>query len=276
MMIFRRPISIASLIVVVVGGCSQEQAPANTDSTLGPGQVATVNGDPIPESLFRYYAMNATQKNPDELTAEERTAVIEELIGFKLLTTAAEERGLLTERTMAAELELQRLQVIARAMALRHLSENPATDAELQKIYDENLPRLAGTQYKARHILVESRDEAVAVIEQLRQGTDFVALAQEHSSGPTGPNGGDLGWFTADSMVQPVAQAVRAMEVGTYSSEPVETNFGFHVLLLEDTRTQEPPTLDAIRAELTNAVDRSKLEAFVRSLREGATVTIEE
>ncbi|HLF12298.1 MAG TPA: peptidylprolyl isomerase [Gammaproteobacteria bacterium] len=275
MMMFRRPILIASLIVAA-GGCSQGEAPANADSALGPGRVATVNGDPIPESLFRYYAMNATQKNPDELTAEERTAVIEELIGFKLLTTAAEERGLLTERTMAAELELQRLQVIARAMALRHLSENPATEAELQKVYDENLPRLAGTQYKARHILVESKDEAVAVIEQLRQGTDFVALAQEHSSGPTGPNGGDLGWFTAASMVQPVADAVRAMEVGTYSSEPVETNFGFHVLLLEDTRTQEPPTLDAVRAELTNAVDRSKLEEFVRSLREGATVTVEE
>jgi peptidyl-prolyl cis-trans isomerase C len=273
MTIFGRPFLIASLLAAV-SGCNQVQAPVATVGDLGPGQVATVNGDPIPESIFRFYVINAAKKDPDNLTPEERASVIEDLVQFKLLTAAAEERGLTAERPMVAQLELQRLQATARAMALRHLAENPATDQELQKLYDENLPRLAGVQYKARHILVESKDAAVAVIEQLKQGKDFVALAQEHSSGPTGPNGGDLGWFTAESMVQPVADAVRTMQVGTYSSEPVETTFGFHVILLEDTRTQEPPTFESLRQELSNAVDRTKLEAFVQTLKDAATVTI--
>jgi len=274
MMLFGRPVLIVCFVVAACG-CSQGQAPASSDSALGPGQVATVNGERIPESLFRFYAMNAAKKNADELTAEERAAVIEDLLRFKLLATTAEERGLLAERSMAAELEVQRLQLLARAMALRYLEENPATEAELQKIYEENLPSLAGTQYKARHILVESKEDAAGVIEQLRQGKDFVALAQEHSTGPTGPNGGDLGWFTAESMVQPVAEAVRAMQVGTYSNEPVQTDFGYHVILLEDTRTQEAPALDTVRAELTSAVDRQKLETYVQSLRTAATVTID-
>lgn len=273
MTIFGRLPLIASLIAVA-SGCNQVQSPVATVSDLGPGEVATVNGEPIPESVFRFYVMNAAQKDPDALTPEERAAVIEDLVQFKLLTAAAEERGLMTERPMAAQLELQKMQAVARAMALRHLEENPATDADLQKLYEENLPRLAGLQYKARHILVESKDAAVAAIDQLKQGRDFVELAQEHSSGPTGPDGGDLGWFTAESMVQPVADAVRTMQVGTYSADPVETTFGFHVILLEDTRAQEAPTLDALREELSNAVDRTKLEAFVMSLREDATVTI--
>ncbi len=260
-------------LVALLSGCSQGQSPA-TSTALGPGQVATVNGEPIAESLFRLYAMNASKKNPDELTAEQRDAVIEDLVRLKLLAGAAEERELPNERTIAAELELQRLQLIARSMALRYLEENPATDAEIQKMYDDNLPRLAGTEYKARHILVESSEEATAVIEQLRQGKEFTALAQERSGGPTGPNGGDLGWFSAESMVQPVSQAVQAMQVGSYSTEPVQTDFGFHVLLLEDTRTREAPSLDTVREELKNAVDRDKLQQLVTSLRDAAEVTV--
>jgi peptidyl-prolyl cis-trans isomerase C len=262
-------------LVTVLSACSQEPSPG-TSTALGPGQVATVNGEPIAESLFRLYAMNASQKNPDELTAEQREAVVEDLVRLKLLAATAEERGLPAERTIAAELELQRLQLMARAMALRYLEENPATEAEIQKLYDDNLPRLAGQEYKARHILVESSEEATAVIEELRQGKEFAVLAQERSGGPTGPNGGDLGWFSADSMVQPVAQAVQAMQVGSYSTEPVQSDFGYHVLLLEDTRARDAPALDTVREELKNAVDRDKLQQLVNSLRDGAEVTLSE
>src|SRR5690606_26465136 len=110
-------------------------------------------------------------------------------------------------------------------------------------------------------------------IRQLEGGAEFIALAQEISSGPTGANGGDLGWLTAESMVQPIAEAIRTMEPGSHSTEPVRTDFGFHVLLLEDVRQQEPPTLDSIRAELAAAVDREKLEAYLAEMREGATVS---
>jgi peptidyl-prolyl cis-trans isomerase C len=267
--------ALVSSLSIIAAACTQQSPPPDVNEALGAGQVATVDGEPIPESVFRLYAMTRMNKDADQLTPDERQAVIEDLVGFKVLAEEAEERGLLAERRVAAELELQRWQLIARASALRYLEENPATDAELQELYDENLPRLAATQYKARHILVETRDEAAAVIAELDAGKDFVAAAEERASGPTGPNGGDLGWLTEESFVQTFGEGVRTMNVGSYSSEPIQTDFGFHILLLEDTRAQDPPALDAIRTELANAVDRRKIDAYVKSLRDQAAVEIE-
>jgi len=268
----RKRLLIGALVITAVG-CSQNQT--DGDSALGPGSVATVNGEPIAESVLRVYALASARKNLDELTAEERGRLLDDLIGVELLAQQAEKDGLTSSRTVAAQLELQRLQLVARAMATSYLEKNPATDDEIQKIYDENLPRLAGRQYKARHILVETKDEADGVITQLRDGKDFVALAQERATGLTGPNGGDLGWFSAESMPQPVADAVRDMQPGTYSTAPVQSEFGFHVLLLEDTRQQEPPTLDSIRNDLVGAVDRKRIEDYLRVLREAATVSLD-
>lgn len=270
-----RSIVLTLLCTAVAPACDRDQtSSADRDEALGPGQVATVNGEPIPESLFRIYTLNALRKNPDEVTVEEREAVIEDLLRFKLLEAEARDRGMLTERTIAAELEMQRLNYIARAMALRYVEENPATGAELQQIYDENLERLAPTEYKARHILVETADEANTVIAQLNEGADFAALAASRAAGPTGPNGGDLGWFSAASMSQPIIQAAQSLSIGAHSAEPIQTEFGYHVLLLEDTRKSEPPSMDAVRDDLKSAVDRQKLDAFVRSLRAAAKVEV--
>ena len=132
-----------------------------------------------------------------------------------------------------------------------------------------------GREYKARHILVETKEEADSVIQQLQQGKSFSDLAKERAAGPTGPNGGDLGWFTADSIAAQVADAVSLMTVGAYSTEPVKTEYGYHVLMLEDTRSQEAPTLESMRQELTNAVQGKKLQDHVRTLVQAATVVEE-
>jgi peptidyl-prolyl cis-trans isomerase C len=218
------------------------------------------------------HTLNAAKKNADDLTAEERKAVLDDLVGIVVMAQEAEKQGLLAERTIAAQLELSRIQLAARAMASRFLEKNPATELEIQALYDESLPRLADQQYKARHILADTQEEAEAVIEQLNEGRDFLELANERASGKTGPNGGDLGWFTADSMVQPVAQAVSAMSVGAYSSAPVKTDYGYHVLLLEDTRSQEPPSMNDVRDELVNAIQREKLQKHMQALVEMSTV----
>ena len=241
---------------------------------LGPGVVTTVNGKPVQESLFRFYALNGFQKTAEQLDEEERERLLDDLIRLRLLADAADERGLPNERTIAAELELQRLQLIARAAATRFLEENPASEAELRALYEENLPRLSTSQYKARHILLDTEDETTSVIEALDDGEDFAELARERSTGPTGPSGGDLGWFSADSMVEPFADAVRAMDDGSYSSEPVQTRFGWHVIMLEETRDQQPPGLEAVRDDLTRAVEQQKLEAYVNSLRDAAVIDL--
>ena len=265
---------VTTLTLISVTACSQEGA-NNDGASLGSARVAVVNGQPVAESVLRMYALTAERKNLEELTPEDRKRVLDDLIGLQLLAQQATKDGLTSSRTLAAQLELQRLRLVANAMATDYIEKNPASDADIQAIYDENLPLLVGEQYKARHILVATKEEAESVIAQLRQGSEFVALAEERADGPTGPNGGALDWFTLDSMPPPFAAAVRAMTVGSYSTEPVQTDFGFHVILLEETRKQEPPGLADIRDELANAAQRKRLDDYIKALRESATVTIE-
>ena len=270
----RNTLFVAALMLITVSACSQEGG-STSPGDLGTARVAVVNGKPIPESVLRIYVLATERVNLDELSAEDRARVIDDLIGLELLAQQADKAGLTTSRTLAAQLELQRLRMIANAMANDHIEKNPPSDDDIQAIYDENLERLSGQQYKARHILVTTRDEAESVIAQLRQGADFIALAQARADGPTGPNGGALDWFTLDSMPPPFAAAVQGMTAGSYTMEPVETEFGFHVILLEETRKQEPPALADIRNDLVSAAQRKQLDDYIKALRDVATVTLQ-
>lgn len=262
------PVCLAGLIA-----CSKTGAPGAAADPLGPSQVATVNGKRVPESVFRLQTLAQTRKNADDLSPDERKSVLNDLIGLYLLADEGRDQGVLAERTTAAQLELARIQLEARAMATRFVEKNPATDAEMKVVYDQNLPRLGGQQqFKARNIVVTSKEEADLVIRQLQQGKKFADLAKERANGPTGPNGGDLGWFTAETMVQPVVEAARAMKVGSYSTEPIKSEFGYHVLLLEDSRTQDAPSFESLRSEIKTAVERDKLQKHIRELVAAAKV----
>ncbi|HEX7080223.1 MAG TPA: peptidylprolyl isomerase [Gammaproteobacteria bacterium] len=268
---YSRGIIAVAAVSMSVLGCTQSNDATDAASTADPLGSATLqasDGTPVRESFFRYYATNVLQKSPEQLTDQEREAILESLANLEALADEAEERGLPNEEPIAVQLELQRLQVLARSMVNRFVEENPPSEEELQAEYQASASEFATTEHKARHILVESEDEAKAVIADLQGGADFAELAQERSTDPSADsNGGDLGWFTSDSMVAPFAAAVSAMEVGTFSSEPVETQFGWHVILLEDRRTSEPPGLDAVRAEITNRVTQRKVEEYLVSLR---------
>lgn len=270
--------ALAGAVALALGACTQDgdgqpSESAPTREALGSTNVAIVNGEPLPESVFRLYSMMSLQRNLEQLDEEEYDRLLDDLIRFKLLMQAAEERGLLDERRIAAELELQRMQLLGRRMAVRYLEENPPTEAEMRDRYEQNLESYLATEYKARHILLESEEEALEVIALLDDGRDFATLAEERSTGPTASDGGDLGYFSPDSMVEPFAEAVRSMEMGSYSTEPVQTQFGWHVILLEDIREQQPPGLDAVREEIRREVEAEKLEEYVESLRTQVTIT---
>jgi peptidyl-prolyl cis-trans isomerase C len=224
--------------------------------------------------VLRIYTLATERRNLDELSTEDRDRILNDVIGLELLAQQGEKDGLTNSRALAAQIELQRLQTVARAAATDYMEKNPPTDADLQAIYDENLPRLAAEQYKVRHILVATQAEADIVIADLNQGADFAALAQQQADGPTGPNGGELGWLTIDSMPPSFAEAVRAMSAGSYSREPVQTDSGYHVILLEDTQRQEPPPLEDIRADLASAAERKRLDDYINALREAAAVSV--
>ena len=263
-----------AFIVLTVCSCSREES-TTTDESLGSATVAVVNGKPVPESLLRIYTLATERQNFDDISAEDRERILNDVIGLELLSQQAEKEGLTSSRTLTAQIELQRLQMVARAMASDYLEKNPPTDADIRAIYDENLSRLSGEQYKARHILVTTEEEADAVITELRGGSEFITLAQERADGPTGPNGGALDWFTLDSMPPSFAEAVATMTVGSYSQEPVQTEAGYHVILLEDKRRQEPPALEDIRDQLASAAERKRLDDYIKTLRETAAVSID-
>lgn len=264
------------LVAGIVLGCTKDsEEVATTPDPLGPGEVAVINGERVPESVFRLYTLLAHQVNADDLTPEGRNQYIEELVYLQVLANEAEAEGLDQERRIAAELELQRIQYLARAMTERYSDENPPSEAELRALYEKNLPRLMAPEYKVRHILVDAEDEAKDLIAQLNQGADFAELAREHSTdAATADEGGDLGWSSADGWVKPFADAVASATVGVPVPAPVHSQFGWHVILVEDKKDKVAPGLDAVRQDLITAVRNQKLDAYASGLREAAEVTI--
>jgi len=261
-------------LVLSFAGCSSEQAAIEAPNLFGEDVVATINDQPIYLSVFNRYSTGRLQKPAADLSDPERSALIDELIGFYLMANAAKTEGVTQEQDVVIDIELQTLQMLSRQMASRHLDQNPPTETELQLTYQQNIERLSGRQYKARHILVDAENEAIDVITELQAGGDFQQLAIEQSTGPSGPSGGDLGWFTASNMVPPFAAAVTAMDAGTFSETPVQTRFGWHVILLEDINDQQAPGLEAVRADITNLVEQENLQEFVDSLRDASVISI--
>ena len=267
-----------SIAAVIIGACTSgndDQSGPRSDIP-GTSEVVIVNGNGISEPVFRLFTLNAVQADADDLTEEGRAEIINRLIYLKLLADAAERNSLHEEPDIAAELDLARMQLLARAMTEWYSDENPPTAAELRGMYRENLPRLASTLYKTRHILVDTEAEASALLDQLNAGADFAELAREYSTGPTGPDGGDLDWITAQSVVEPFGNAIQDATPGEPYPSPVQTQYGWHVILVEDIEAEAGPGLEAVRQDLTVAVEARKLDLYLEELRQAAEVTIVE
>lgn len=228
----------------------------------------TVNGVDVDRAVVDAYIETRTQQPASQATPEQRAQWIEELTDLYLLTTQARVDELVADPKVKAQLELQKRGFLAQVAAGDFLERNAATEEEILAEYAAQIESSPDEQYKARHILVETQSAAVDLIGELNEGADFEALAKEHSTGPSGPNGGDLGWFASNQMVKPFADAVAALENGKYTSSPVQTQFGWHVILREDSRDAEPPTLDAVRDVLKQRVEQRKLQLYLEQLRE--------
>ena len=153
------------------------------------------------------------------------------------------------------------------SVAADFLARNTATDEEILSTYAEQIEQAPPLQFKARHILVETQAAAIDLISQLDAGGDFQELAKTHSTGPSGPQGGDLGWFSPDQMVAPFSDAVAKLADGDFTKEPVQTQFGWHVILREESRASEPPTLDSVRDVIKQNVEQQKLQDYLIALR---------
>lgn len=174
-------------------------------------------------------------------------------------------------KSVALAMENQRRSLMAN-LAIDAILATAVTDEKLQAEYDAAYGNVeAGQEYNAAHILVETEEKAKELVAEARGGADFAELAKEHSTGPSGPNGGSLGWFGAGMMVPPFEEATFALEVGAIS-DPVQTQFGWHVIKLNETRAIEAPSLDEVRGELEAAVQQKAVEAQVLAMTAAANV----
>lgn len=244
---------------------------------IGTGSTAetikTVNGTSIDSAVLDIYIENRVNKPLEQVTPEERAALAAELTDIYLLSTQDNAKELEDDPEVAAQLELQKHGVLAQAAAEQFLAQNQPTEAEIQAEYKAQVDLAPTQQFKARHILVETQAAAQDVIGKLEAGADFEELAKESSTGPSSASGGDLGWFSPNQMVKPFADAVAKLEDGAYTKEPVQTEFGWHVILREDSRATEPPTLDSVRDVVAQSVQQKKFQAHLEQLRQEATAS---
>ena len=229
--------------------------------------VATVNGVAIDSAIVDLYLSSRTQKPASEATPAERNSVITELTDIYLLTTQPGAKALANDPAVKAQIELQSRGVIAQAVAADFFANNAATDEEILSEYESQTELTPPLQFKARHILVETQAAAADLIAQLDDGADFAELAKANSTGPTGPNGGDLGWFSPEQMVKPFSDSVAALSDGAHTSEPVQTQFGWHVIMREDSRENQPPTLESVRDVIKQRVEQTKFQNYIEKLR---------
>ncbi|MDY7578838.1 peptidylprolyl isomerase [Herbaspirillum sp. RTI4] len=233
--------------------------------------IAVVNGKAIPSSRADAMVKQlVTQGQAD--TPQLRSAAKEELIGREVLMQEAEHLGLNSSAEVKAQMELMRQSILVRAVVADYLRKNPVTDAAIKAEYDRFKSQAGDKEYHARHILVATEEEAKAIIAKLKAGTKFEDLAKQSKDTGSAANGGDLDWASPASFVKPFSDALVALKKGEITETPVKTQFGFHVIKLEDTRAAKIPTLEEVKPQITEALQQKKLQAYQEELRKKAKI----
>ncbi len=229
--------------------------------------VATVNGIDIDSTLATIYLESRIRKPESEATAEQKDAILRELMDLYLLSTQPEAAELANDQAVKAQIELQTRSAIAKAVVGNYMARNAATEEEITAAYDIRIELTENLQFKVRHILVEAQATAVDLVAQLGKGGDFAELAKTHSIGSSGPLGGELNWFSSEQMVKPFSDAVAALSDGDFTKEPVQTEFGWHVILRMETRRTDPAPLESVRDEIKESIEQTKFLEYMEKLR---------
>lgn len=266
----RRYQAIAVLApLLMLGACGK----AATTAAAPPAEsVATVNGKPISKAQFDLYVANiARQGGGREIPAEQQSQMLDQFIGMQLAAAEAEKAGIPKQAKVEDQLALARLNVVVDAGLQKYLEEHPVSDTELKTEYDTQVAGMP-REYHARHILVDDQAIAAGIIKELKGGGDFSKVATAKSKDSSKQSGGDLGWFTLDTMAKPFADAVVALQPGQMTDTPVQSQFGWHVIKLEEARNPAPPKFDDVKDRVKMLVQRKRLQAYLEELRKAAKV----
>lgn len=233
--------------------------------------AAIVNGKPIPKAkVDEFVALLAQQGRPD--TPELRTAVRDELIAREIFVQEAEKKGITRAADVQRQLEQSRQEILIRAVIREHLKSNPVTDAQVKAEYDKLAKASGEKEYRARHILVETEAEAKSVVDQLKKGAKFEELAKKSKDPGSAQNGGDLDWNGPDTFVKPFSEAMVRLDKGKYTETPIKTDFGWHVIRLDDVRETQPPPIEQVGPQIRQELERRRVQELQTDLRAKARI----
>jgi peptidyl-prolyl cis-trans isomerase C len=233
--------------------------------------LAVVNGKAIPSSradmMVKQMAAQGQQDSP-----QLRTMIKDELINREVLIQEADKLGLGTSADVKNQVEMARQSIIIRALVADYLKKHPVADADIKAEYDKFKATAGDKEYRARHILVEKEDDAKAIIAKLKAGAKFEDLAKQSKDPGSASNGGDLDWASPAAFVKPFSDAMTSLEKGKFTETPVKTQFGYHVIKLEDVRAAKIPTMEELKPQIAESLQQKKLQAYQQELRSKAKV----
>lgn len=255
--------------LVLLAACNKAATPAPQPPAE---RVATVNGKPVPKSEFDLYVRNMSRQAGRDVTQEQKAEMLDQYIKMQLAAEEAEKGGVEKDAKVRDQLALARLQVLLEAGMQKFLDSHPVQDSELRPEYDRQVAALP-REYHARHILVDDRAVAEAITQELQKGADFAKLAAKRSKDTgTGKSGGDLGWNTLESWDPPFAAAVRMLAPGELTKQPVQSQYGWHVIKLEESRASSAPPFEEVKDRVKTIVQRKKLQAHLDELVKAAKI----
>ena len=234
--------------------------------------VAIVNGKPVPTSRAEALAKQvAAQGQP--VTPEMQAQIKEEVINREVFMQEAQKRGIDATDEYKTQFELARQAILIRALFADYQKNNPVTDADIKAEYDKFAAANGGKEYRASHILVEKEDEAKKLIADIKKGGKFADIAKKNSKDPgSGANGGDLDWANAGSYVKEFSDAMTKLDKGKMTDAPVKSQFGYHIIRLDDVRQAQLPPMEQVKPQITQQLVQQKLGAFQKEMRDKAKV----
>ena len=238
----------------------------------GPRTLVMIDDFAVTDLHFALFA-NQTGRSPKD--GQGQLNMLNELATHFMIANSPEGKALTEQAEVKAALEVARARLIAQSFINSSLQQTPIEEEELRTLYAAQYGDTQQTEYKARHILLKTEDEAKAVIVELDGGADFATLAKEKSIGPSKTAGGDLGWFESKQMVSEFATATADMDNGAYSRSPVQTRFGWHVILREDSRELPPPTFETAKPELEKQVQRERVAKAIAEIKENTRIEVQ-
>ena len=261
---------INHLLITIVAFSTLSLSPA----VFAADAAATVNGKAIKQSWVDFITKDAQargQKPSDGM----KNAIINELVGSELAYQEAQKQGLDKDPDFKTSSELANRKMLVNVFLQDFMKKNPVTEADTKAAYEDYKKELGDKEYSARHILVKTEAEAKDVLAQLKKGDDFAKVAKEKSLDPgSKEKGGDLGWFSPAGMVKPFSDAVTSLKKGETTSAPVQTQFGWHVIKLVDTRAAQVPSYDKVKDGLERTLQQRKLEKMMIGLKEKAKIDV--